>query len=55
MGTVNGRIEALRREHSDLDREIIELEAHTPQSERIRDMKKRKLAIKDELQGLEEA
>lgn len=49
MGDMTGRIESLRREHSRIEEQVRTLEGRSSESPEIRDLKKRKLAIKDEL------
>ena len=52
--SIEGRAEQLRRTHQELDRQITELEAHPAADPlEIVEMKKRKLAIKEELQAIE--
>lgn len=52
--TIEGRAEQLRRTHQELDRQITELEAHPAADPlEIVVLKKRKLAIKEELQAIE--
>jgi hypothetical protein len=54
--SVEGRIEKLRRTHEELERQIAELEAHPgADSLEIAEVKKRKLAAKEELQALGQA
>jgi hypothetical protein len=54
--SVEGRIKKLRQDHQELERQITDLEAHPGVDPlEISDLKKRKLAIKEELQGLEQA
>lgn len=54
--TVENRILSLKKKHADLEDKITELEA-APSSDdlAIRDLKKEKLAIKEELASLEAA
>ena len=54
--SVEGRIEKLRRDHQELERQILDLEAHPGVDPlEVSELKKRKLAIKEELQALEQA
>lgn len=53
MGDIAGRIESLRREHGRLNDEVESLESSSPGSPEIAQMKKRKLAIKDELKAID--
>ena len=54
--SVEGRIEQLRRTHQDLERQIAELDSHPAADPlEIVELKKRKLAIKEELQAIERA
>jgi len=54
--SVEGRIAKLRRDHQELERQILDLEAHPGVDPlEVSDLKKRKLAIKEELQTLEQA
>lgn len=51
--SVEGRIEKLRRDHQELDQQITALEAHPAADPlEIVELKKRKLAIKEELQAI---
>lgn len=49
MGNVNGRVDSLRRKHAELEERIVSLENSPSESDNVRDLKKEKLAIKDEL------
>lgn len=51
--SIEGRAEQLKRTHQELDRQIAELEAHPAADPlKIVELKKRKLAIKEELVGI---
>jgi len=54
--SIEGRIRKLQQSHEELDRQIADLEAH-PGAETLEivQLKKRKLAIKEELQALRQA
>ena len=52
--SIEGRVEQLKRTHQELDRQIADLEAHPAADPlEIVELKKRKLAIKEEIQAIE--